>query len=64
VLQGADAERGDTVSELVKGDDATRRGGRDGGQLLFAEADGERQQRRAPQPGQPEDGDPGRRIMR
>ena len=44
VLQKTDAEGRDTVSELVKGNDASRHGGRDRGQFLLAKADGERRQ--------------------
>ena len=47
VLQGADAEGGDAVPELVEGDDPAGHGGGDGGQVFLAEADRQRQQRRA-----------------
>ena len=50
VQERADAERRDPVPELVEGDHAAGRRGREGGQLLLAEADRERQERRAPEP--------------
>ena len=54
VQQRADAEGRDAVAELVEGDHAARDGGRDGGELLLAEADRERQERRAAEAGEAE----------
>ena len=63
--QRANAERGDTVTALVARDDPAGHRGLVAGQLLLAEADRERQQRRAAEPGQAEGGH-GRawRVMR
>ena len=54
VLQRAGAEGGDAVAELVGGDHQAGRGRRDGDEVLLGEADRERQQRRAAEPGEPE----------
>jgi hypothetical protein len=51
VQQRADAERGDPVAELVQGGHAAGHRGGHRGQVALAEADGQRQQRRAAQPG-------------
>jgi hypothetical protein len=55
--QRADAERGDTVPALVARDDPAGHRGLAAGQLLLAEADREREQRRAAEPGEAEGGD-------
>ena len=52
VLQRAGAEGGDAVADLVEGDDAAGDGGRHRDQLLLAEADRQRQQRRAAEAGE------------
>ena len=49
---GPDAESGDAVADLVKGNQSARHRGGDGRQFLLGKADGQRQQRRTTQPGQ------------
>jgi hypothetical protein len=63
--QRADAERGDAVPDLVARDDPAGHLGLEGGQLLLPEADRERQQRGAAEPGEAEGGHGrARRVMR
>jgi hypothetical protein len=50
VEEWADAERCYPASDLIEGDDATGDGGRQGGELFLTEADGQRQERGAPEP--------------
>ena len=54
VLERPGTEGGDAVAELVGGDHEPGGGGGHGDQVGLGEADGERQQRRAAQAGQPE----------
>ena len=58
VDERTDAEGGDPVADLVERDHPAGDGRRHGGQRALAEADRQREQRGATQPGQPEDRDP------
>jgi hypothetical protein len=65
VDQRTHAERGDAVPDLIARDDTAGHLGLEIGQLLLAEADRERQQRRAAEPGEAEGGHGrARRVMR
>ena len=64
VEERADAEGGDPVAELVEGDHAARDRRGDRRELFLAEADRQRQQRGAAEPGEAEGDDARARLRR